>query len=315
MQYRILFLDTNHPSLLSSLRAYGFTCDEDYLSSKEAIQNKISFYDAIVIRSRFKIDQQFIEAATKLKCIARAGAGMENIDVVFAEQRGIKCVHAPEGNRDAVGEHAIGMLLSLMNNLCRADKQMREGKWLREANRGYELQGKTVGVIGFGNMGSAFVKKLSGFDVKILVYDKYKTNFGTDAFEESSLVDLFNHADILSLHIPLTDETNYMVNDKFLSNFKKPIWLINTSRGKIIETSALVKNMECGKVRGACLDVLEFESSSFEKMDSGKMSETIHYLINSDNVIQSPHIAGWTFESHEKIALTLVQKIKDTLID
>lgn len=158
MQYRILFLDTNHPSLLSSLRAYGFTCDEDYLSSKEAIQNKISIYDAIVIRSRFKIDQQFIEVATKLKCIARAGAGMENIDVVFAEQRGIKCVHAPEGNRDAVGEHAIGMLLSLMNNLCRADKQMREGKWLREANRGYELQGKTVGVIGFGNMGSAFVK-------------------------------------------------------------------------------------------------------------------------------------------------------------
>jgi D-3-phosphoglycerate dehydrogenase len=307
--FRILLLDSNHPSLIDTLHKNGFACDEDYTSTKAEVEKKLGDYHAVVIRSRFKIDAQFIEEGTNLKCIARAGAGMENIDVKFAEEKGIKCVHAPEGNRDAVGEQAIGMLLALMNNLCRADKQVRSGQWIREGNRGYELQGKTVGVIGYGNMGSAFVQRLKGFDVNVLVYDKYKKNFGTDEVKESTMVEIFGHADVISFHIPLTSETNYLVNEDFLDSFAKPIWLINTARGKILDTKALVKNLESGKVRGACLDVSEYESVSFEKMEIESLPEPFQYLIKSDKVILSPHIAGWTFESHEKIADILAEKI------
>ncbi len=313
MQLRILFLDNNHPILIGNLRKRGYVCEEDYESSKTEIETKISGYDAIVIRSRFKIDKQFIEAAKKLKCIARAGAGMENIDLDFAAKKNICCVHAPEGNRDAVGEQAIGMLLALMNNICRADKQVREGEWIREGNRGYELQGKTVGVIGFGNMGTAFVQRLKGFDVRVLVYDKYKKGFGNDWIKESSPEEIFENADVLSFHIPLTDETNYLVNEEYLSRFKKPIWLINTSRGKILETAALAKCLESGKVRGACLDVSEYENVSFEKIDSSKLPEPFQYLIKSDKVILTPHIAGWTFESYKKIAKVLEEKIAAVL--
>lgn len=310
---RILFIDSNHHLLIDTLRANGFVCEEDYASPKEKVQSMIADYDAIVIRSRFKIDAEFIEAGKKLKCIARAGAGMENIDVAFAEGKGIKCVHAPEGNRDAVGEQVIGMLLALMNNVCRADREVRSGHWIREGNRGYELQGKTVGVVGYGNMGSAFVQRLKGFDVKILVYDKYKKNFGTDEVKESTMEEIFEHADIISFHVPLTAETNYMVDDTFLSQFKKPVWLINTARGKILDTSALVHFLEHGKVRGACLDVSEYESVSFEKMDFSTLPEPFQYLIKSDKVILTPHIAGWTFESNEKIARILAAKITAAL--
>lgn len=311
--FRILFIDSNHHLLIDTLRANGFVCEEDYASSMEEIQEKIADYDAIVIRSRFKIDAEFIEAGKKLKCIARAGAGMENIDVAFAEEKGIKCVHAPEGNRDAVGEQATGMLLALMNNVCRADREVRSGHWIREGNRGYELQGKTVGVIGFGNMGSAFVQRLKGFDVKVLVYDKYKKNFGTDEVKESTMEEIFEQADVISFHIPLTAETNYLVDDTFLSQFKKPVWLINTARGKILDTSALVHFLEHGKVRGACLDVSEYENVSFEKMDFSTLPEPFQYLIKSDKVILTPHIAGWTFESNEKIARILAAKITAAL--
>jgi D-3-phosphoglycerate dehydrogenase len=299
--------------MIGTLRKNGFVCDEDYVSTKEEIKEKISVYDAIVIRSRFKIDADFIDAATNLKCIGRAGAGMENIDVTYAEQKGIKCVHAPEGNRDAVGEQAIGMLLALMNNICRADQQVRSGEWIREGNRGYELQGKTVGVIGYGNMGSAFVQRLKGFDVNVLVYDKYKKNFGTDEVKESTMEEIFQNADVISFHIPLTAETNAMVNENYLSQFSKPVWLINTARGKILDTAALVKNLERGKVRGACLDVSEYESVSFEKIDLAAMPEPFQYLIKSDKVILTPHIAGWTFESNEKIAKILAEKITAAL--
>jgi D-3-phosphoglycerate dehydrogenase len=309
MSHRILFLDSNHPVMIGNLRERGFICDEDYTSTKEEIEKKISEYEAVVIRSRFKIDRQFIEAGKNLRCIARAGAGMENIDVEFAEKKGITCVHAPEGNRDAVGEQAIGMLLALMNNLLRADQQVRNGIWIREGNRGYELQGKTVGVIGYGNMGTAFVQRLRGFEVNILVYDKYKKNFGDELVKEGSLEEIFEKADVVSFHIPLTAETNYLINDPFLSRFKKPIWLINTSRGKILETAALVKNIQNGKVRGACLDVSEYESVSFENMELEKLPEPFQFLIKSDKVILSPHIAGWTFESHEKIGKILARKI------
>jgi D-3-phosphoglycerate dehydrogenase / 2-oxoglutarate reductase len=313
MSQKILLLDSNHPLLKELLEQNGFGCDEDYTSTKEELMKKMDNYEGLVIRSRFKIDATFMDAASKLKCIARAGAGMENIDVVYAEQKGIKCVHAPEGNRDAVGEQAIGMLLALMNNLMRSDKEVRTGIWLREENRGYELNGKTVGIIGFGNMGSAFAERLHGFGVKILAYDKYKTNFGNEFVKEASLQEIFDQADVLSLHIPLTDETRFWVNDDFISSFKKNIWLINTARGKILQTEALVKHLKTGKVIGACLDVLEYETVSFEQLDASKLPVDFQYLIQSDKVILSPHIAGWTFESHEKIAKVLAKKIIATL--
>lgn len=313
MAKRILFLDSNHPTFIDDLRKNGYVCDEDYKSSKTEIEEKISNYDAVVIRSRFKLDKTFIDAGTNLKCIARAGAGMENIDVAYAEKKNIRCVHAPEGNRDAVGEQAIGMLLALMNNLCRADQEVRNGKWIREGNRGYELQGKTVGIIGYGNMGSAFAQRLRGFDVRVLAYDKYKSNFGNDFVKESSLEDVFDHADVLSLHVPLTAETEYLVNTEFISCFRNPFWLINTSRGKVVKTDDVVNGLESGKIRGACLDVLEYESVSFEKMESATFPPAFQYLIHSDKAILSPHIAGWTFESHEKIAKVLVRKISEVL--
>ncbi|MCU0432466.1 MAG: 2-hydroxyacid dehydrogenase [Bacteroidia bacterium] len=310
---RILFLDTNHPVMLEMLRGAGFECDEEYSLSKEEVQQRMSGYHGVVIRSRFKLDAAFINASPDLKCIARAGAGMENIDVAYAQARGIACVHAPEGNRDAVGEQALGMLLALMNNLARADREVRTGKWIREGNRGYELGGKTVGIIGYGNMGSAFAQRLRGFEVNVLAYDKYKTGFGNEFVKESSPEEIFAQADVLSLHIPLTPETEYMVNDAFLSAFRKPLWLINSARGKVLDTAALVKHLQQGTVRGACLDVLEYEKVSFEAIDATALPAPMQYLIQSDKVLLSPHIAGWTFESHEKIGKVLAQKIINAL--
>ncbi|MGL5892166.1 MAG: 2-hydroxyacid dehydrogenase, partial [Bacteroidia bacterium] len=310
---RILFLDSNHPVILEMLRAAGFVCDEEYELPKAEVEKIMPGYAGVVIRSRFKLDAGFIAASPDLECIARAGAGMENIDVDYAEAHGIKCVHAPEGNRDAVGEQALGMLLALMNNLARANREVREGKWIREGNRGYELGGKTVGIIGFGNMGAAFAQRLSGFGVRVLAYDKYKTGFGNQLVEEVTLQQIFEQADVVSLHIPLTSETNYMVNDEFLSLFRKPIWLINTARGKVLETAALVKHLQNGTVRGACLDVLEYEKVSFEAIDTAALPEPMQYLIASDNVLLSPHIAGWTVESHEKIGKVLASKMIEAL--
>lgn len=314
MPLRILFLDSNHPSLISGLREAGLHCDEDYTSTKAEVEAKLPGYDGVVIRSRFKLDKAFLDHGTSLKCIARAGAGMENIDVAYAESKGIRCVHAPEGNRDAVGEQAIGMLLALFNNLCRADRQVREGIWIREGNRGHELQGKTVGIIGYGNMGSAFAQRLKGFDVKVLAYDKYKSGFGNAEVVEASLEQLFEEADVISLHIPLAEETRYLVNEAFISRFRKNIWIINTARGQCLETAALVKQLESGKVLGACLDVLEYESISFENLDAASFPAPFRYLVASEKVMLSPHIAGWTFESHEKIARVLVTKMTSVLL-
>lgn len=305
---RILFLDTNHPVMIALLREAGFTCDEDYSSTKEEVQAKLGDYHGVVIRSRFLIDRAFIEAGTSLRCISRAGAGMENIDVAYAESRGIRCLHAPEGNRDAVGEQAVGMLLALFNNLCRADRQVREGVWIREGNRGHELAGKTVGIIGFGNMGSAFAQRLRGFDVRVLAYDKYKKGFGDSFVTECDLETLQQEADVLSLHIPLTDETRFLVNDDFIVRFRKNFWLINTARGKNVDTAALVRHMKTGKVMGACLDVIEYESVSFEQLDAASLPEPFRYLLSSERTLLSPHIAGWTYESHEKIGRVLAAK-------
>ncbi len=306
---KILFIDSNHPSLHQTLEKAGHVCHLHYDWTKEEIIQNIHLYDGIIIRSKIKITKAFLDKATNLKFIARAGAGMENIDVAYAESKGIKCIHAPEGNRDAVGEHALAMLLALFNNVLRADKEVREGKWLREENRGVELMGKTVGIIGYGNMGSAFAERLKGFGVKLLVYDKYKTNFGNECIQESSLERIFDEADIVSLHVPLTAETERMVYDTFINSFRNNIYIINTARGKCLNTDDLVLNLKSGKVLGACLDVLEYEMTSFETLDLTMLPEAFQYLTKSDKVILSPHIAGWTIESHRKIAMVLAEKI------
>ncbi|HXP50341.1 MAG TPA: 2-hydroxyacid dehydrogenase [Bacteroidia bacterium] len=312
-QQKVLFIDSVHTRLQKELEAAGLVCDMQYEWDRGTIASKLPEYIGIVIRSRIKLDKELISKGTNLKFIARAGAGMENIDVEFAETKGIKCLHAPEGNRDAVGEHALGMLLALLNNICRANNEVRQGHWIREGNRGTELQGKTIGIIGYGNMGSAFAQRLKGFGVNVLAYDRYKKNFSDEFAKEAPLQELFEKADVLSLHIPLTDETRFMVDGAFLEKFRKNIYVINTARGKVLKTDGLVECMKKGKVLGACIDVLEYESLSFEGLDQNKLPEAFQYLLKSDRVILTPHIAGWTHESNEKISAVLAQKILTTL--
>ncbi|RED50689.1 2-hydroxyacid dehydrogenase [Seonamhaeicola aphaedonensis] len=306
---KILHLDTNHELLINQLNDLGYTNHEDYSSSKETIEEKISVYDGIVIRSRFSIDKQFLDAATNLKFIGRVGAGLENIDCNYAETKGVYLISAPEGNRNAVGEHALGMLLSLFNKLNKADAEVRNGKWLREENRGVELDEKTVGLIGYGNMGKAFAKKLRGFDVDVLCYD-IKDNVGNQNAKQVSLQEFQERVDVVSLHIPQTPLTLKMINADFIKAFKKPFWLINTARGKSVVTADLVSALRTGKILGAGLDVLEYENASFEGLFSSDMPEAFQYLIQADNVMLSPHIAGWTIESKAKLAQTVVDKIK-----
>lgn len=307
---KILHLDTNHSALLEQLNAAGFENHKDYTSSKVEVEKKIHNYDGIIIRSRFSIDKHFLQQASRLKFIGRVGAGLENIDCRFAYSKGIDLIAAPEGNRNAVGEHSLGLLLSLFNKLNKADKEVRKGKWMREDNRGIELDGKTIGLIGYGNMGKAFAKKLRGFDVKVLCYD-IKPNVGDENCKQVSLESLKQNADVLSLHTPQTEETKQMINTNFINSFSKEFWLINTARGTSVVTKDLVKALKVGKILGAGLDVLEYEKSSFENLFSNnKMPEAFKYLISADNIILSPHVAGWTIESKEKLAQTIVEKIK-----
>jgi D-3-phosphoglycerate dehydrogenase len=308
---KILHLDTNHPLLINQLNNLGFINDEDYTSSKREIEEKIHLYDGLIIRSRFSIDTHFLDKAINLQFIGRVGAGLENINCTYAESKNITLVAAPEGNRNAVGEHCLGMLLSLLNKLNKADREVRNGQWLREENRGVELDGKTVGLIGYGNMGKSFAKKLRGFDVKVLCYD-VKPNVFDNNCKQVSLAELQEKTDVLSLHTPQTALTNNSVNTDFITKFKKSFWLINTARGTAINTNALVEALKSGKILGAGLDVLEYEKSSFENLFSDdKMPSAFQYLVKSDNVILSPHIAGWTIESNEKLAQTIVEKIKE----
>jgi len=291
------------------LRTAGFQNEENYLASKEEIEDIISSYDGIVIRSRFNIDRKFLNAAKNLKFIARVGAGLESIDVEYAESLGIKLLAAPEGNRNAVGEHALGMLLALFNNLVKADKEVKNGLWKRESNRGLELDGKTVGIIGYGNMGKAFAKKLRGFECEVLCYD-ITPNVADENATQVSLEHLQKNSDVVSLHTPWTPLTNNMVNEEFINSFAKPFWLINTARGKSVVTSALVKALKSGKILGAGLDVLEFEKSSFETLfDSENFPPLLQELFAMDNVILTPHIAGWTVESKIGLAEVIAEKI------
>jgi D-3-phosphoglycerate dehydrogenase len=312
---KILLLDTNHPRIKTGLESIGFTCIEDYTSSKEEIEEKIKDFDGIVIRSRFKIDKNFMDKATKLKFIARVGAGLESINEDYAAKKNIHLISAPEGNRNAVGEHALGMILALFNKLKKADLEIRKGKWLREDNRGIELEGKTVGIIGYGNMGKSFAKKLCGFDCEVICYD-IKENVGDKYARQVSLQELFEKTDVLSLHTPQTELTQKMIDKNFISKFKKPFYLINTARGSAVVTEDLVESLKTGKIPGACLDVLEYEKDSFENFFSDdNLPKAFQYLIRSDQVLLSPHVAGWTVESKFKLADTVVKKTEAFLKD
>ena len=310
MDIKILHIDSNNPLLWEQLQQAGFHNEADFISSKEVIEDKIKDYHGIVIRSRFKIDKTFLDKATNLQFIARVGAGLESIDCDYAIARNIALIAAPEGNRNAVAEHSLGMILSLFNKLNQADAEIRKGQWNRESNRGHELDGKTVGIIGYGNMGKAFAKKLRGFDVEVICHD-ILPNVGDANAKQVTLEELQQKADVLSLHIPWTPETDKMVNANFIASFSNPFWLINTSRGKNVVTADLVQALESGKILGAGLDVLEYEKLSFETLFNDKNTpEAFDYLLKSSKVLLSPHIAGWTFESHERLAQVIVDKIK-----
>jgi len=306
---KILFIDTVHALLKDELEKLNYNCDTAYNKSKLEIEEIISNYEGIIIRSRFKIDKQFIDKATNLKFIARAGSGLENINTEYAQSKNIKCYNSAEGNRQAVAEHALGMLLSLLNNLNKSNQEVKNGIWDREANRGVELSGKTIGIIGFGNNGSAFSEVLKGFDVTILAYDKYLNNYA----HQCSMEDIFKKADIVSLHIPLTEETTFFADDEFFNNFEKDFYLINTARGKCVNTISLVKGLNNGKIKGACLDVLEYEKTSFENLKKEGFTTEMQHLIDSEKTILSPHIAGWTHESNIKIAKILLGQITSSL--
>ena len=306
----ILFIDSVHPLLKEKLSKLKYNCTTAYKMNKLEIEKIIHNYDGIILRSKFNIDQKFIDKGKKLKFIARAGSGLENIDVSYAKKKGVKCYNAAEGNKQAVAEHALAMLLALFNNLKKCDTEVRQGEWNREQNRGIELSGKTIGIIGYGNNGSAFVKLLEGFNVNILTYDKYLIEYPY----KSNMETIYKKADILSLHIPLTEETKYLVNHKFINSFKKEFYLINTSRGKCVNTKNLVSSLKSGKLKGACLDVLEYESSSFEKLNKREIAHNMQYLMNCKQTILSPHVAGWTIESNVKIAEILFQKISSDFV-
>lgn len=307
---KILHIDSNHPILIEQLEQLGYTNIEDYSSSKQEIEQEIEQYHGVVIRSRFKIDATFLQKATKLKFIARIGAGLENIDCDFASRRGIHLINAPEGNRTAVAEHALGMLLNLCNKLNIVDAEVRKGIWLREENRGHEIEGKTIGIIGYGNMGKAFSKRLQGFDCTVIFHDILDGIADSNAIQVG-LQELQRRSDIISLHTPETPETINLINKDFIEKMSKPFYLINTARGKSVSTQDLVDAIESGKILGAALDVLEYEKSSFEDMFTQQnLPPALSNIIKSSKVLLSPHIAGWTIESKKKLAQVVIDKIK-----
>ncbi len=306
---KVLFLDKAHPFLEAHLTERGFDCHTDTTSPKVEVETFVGQFQGIVMRSRFAIDKAFLEKATNLVFLAREGVGVEHIDVDFAESRGIKVLISPEGSKDTVAEHALGLLLCLMNNLSRADRQVRNGQWVREANRAVELKGKTVGSLGYGNMGSAFARRLTGFGVRVLAYDKFKTGYEDGFAEEVGLETMFQEADVLSVHIPYSVDNHHFINDAFLKSFRKNIYLVNTARGLVLNTADLVANLKSGKVAGVALDVLEYEETSFDKFKLEQLPPAFDYLCQADNVVLSPHIAGWSFESKEKHARALAEKI------
>lgn len=310
---RILISDRTHPVLEERLRQAGYHVsvepDHDYQSLMAVAQG----YDGLVVRSKVNIDRTFIDACPTLRCIGRVGAGMETIDTGYAESRGIRCLNSPEGNRDAVGEHAVGLLLALLDNIARADAQVRRGEWLREANRGLELGSLTVGIIGYGNMGQAFARRLGGFGCRVVYYDKYLTNPVSPASTPTrvSLEQLQQEADVVSFHVPLTDETRHYLDSAFIAAMAKPFFLVNTARGAVVDTEALAEGLRNGRIRGAALDVLEYENMQADSL--GDVPPAMQYLMQSDRTVLTPHVAGWTAESKYKLAAVLADKIIATL--
>ncbi|MCU0326359.1 MAG: 2-hydroxyacid dehydrogenase [Spirosomaceae bacterium] len=308
---RVLIADEMHLSLLPMLQNKGFLFDYQPLITRKEILDVINNYEGLIIRSKTKVDVEFLDAASNLKFIARAGAGLDLIDIEETQRRKIEIFAANEGNRVAVAEHVIGMLLCLLNNIRVADAQVRQGVWLREENRGYELMNKTVVIIGYGNNGMATAERLKGFGCKVLAFDKFKSDFSDEFATESSMDQIFEEADVVSLHIPLTDETHKMVNQSYFDRFKKNIYFINAARGEIVELADLANCIESGKVRGACLDVLENEK--LNKL-TAEQKAAFDYLSKSDRVILTPHIAGWTHESYVRINEVMLQKIRQFLL-
>ncbi len=303
---QILIVDDLHPVFKQEAEALGYAVTDEPLFTREQTLAAIKDYEGLAVRTKFQVDREMIDAAPRLKFIARAGAGMDNVDEAYAKEKGITCINAPEGNADAVAEHTIGMLLSLMNHLRQADQQVRQGIWDREANRAWELKGRTFGIIGYGYMGQALAQKLQGFGLDVIAYDKYKTGFSDTYAREVSMEEIVKFSDVLSLHIPLTRETRQLVNHEYLFHFRKPIFLLNTSRGEIVQTEAILKAIEEGKILGAGLDVLEVEKFP-------ALSEQSWYpsLKVNNKVLLSPHVAGWTFESYRKISEVLAAKLKN----
>ncbi|MEN9969200.1 MAG: hypothetical protein RIR94_1396 [Bacteroidota bacterium] len=305
----VLFIDSVHPILEEKLTQAGFLCQRHFKSSFEELQNILPQAYGLVIRSRFTIDGTFLAFCPNLAFIARSGSGLENIDVKLCEKLNIRLYNSPEGNRNAVAEHALGMLLGLMNKLNKAHHEVRNGVWDREGNRGEELDGKTIGIIGYGNNGAAFAKKLRGFDVRVLAYDKYKSGFGDYQVQECTLEALQEQADILSFHVPQNKETKHFFNSEFLGQMAKSFYLLNLSRGKVVSTAALVEGLKTGQIKGAGLDVLEYEQKSFESFFDQEMPADFQYLVSADNVCLTPHVGGWTTESYVKLSSVLADKI------
>jgi D-3-phosphoglycerate dehydrogenase len=304
---KLLVVDDMHACVISELQKSGFEVLYRPDIKKEETLSILKEYHGILVRSKFFIDEDFLSFAPKLEFVGRAGAGVDNVNEKALANHKVTLLNAPEGNRDAVAEHVPGMLLALMNNMMRADQQVRNGIWDREGNRGYELKGKTVGIIGFGYMGRALAKRLSGFSCNIIAYDKYKKNFSDEFVKEVSLEELQVTSDVISLHIPLTSETKFMVDDAFFANVKKPVWFVNSARGEIVRLRSVLTALESGKIRGAALDVLENEKLNTL---TDEQAFVMNALGKRQDVLFSPHVAGWTFESYEKISMVLVDKIR-----
>lgn len=306
-QKSILIIDDVHPYLVEQLEAEGYKVNYQPNFDGNILKDVIKEYEGLVVRSKTTITQEVLQNATKLEFIGRAGSGMEIIDVEYAKSKGIKCFNTPEANSDAVGEQAVGMLLSLLANIHKSYTEVTQGIWNREGNRGYELSAMTVGIVGYGHTGSALAKKLSGFGCKVLAYDKYKSNYGNEQVKEADMQDLFQNADVVSFHIPLNKETEHLINAEYLSKFKKNIFLLNLSRGKIMDTQAIIKGIESNKLRGCALDVLENEKLKEYTFDERLQ---LSNLTQHKNVLITSHIGGWTHESYYKISYSLFQKIK-----